>query len=79
LFYFQAREIRSANTKISTLEKGLAQMASDFEQEKAALEQGLRAQLADAAAEQNALRRRVLGGRGAAVAVARSQRSWQML
>ena len=75
----QAREIRSAHTKISTLEKGLAQMASDFEQEKVALEQGLRAQLADAAAEQNALRRRVLGGEGTAVAVARLQRSWQML
>ncbi|KAI7836961.1 hypothetical protein COHA_009210 [Chlorella ohadii] len=97
----QAKEIRSARTKITSLEKGLVRMAADFEQasrsgvlggwewswrygagckqsvrsntdcsfsppmhmcclylqEKGALEQQLRAQLADAVAEQNSLRR----------------------
>ncbi|PRW58814.1 flagellar basal body isoform B [Chlorella sorokiniana] len=46
----QAREIRSARTKITSLEKGL---------EKAALEQQLRAQLADAVAEQTSMRRQL--------------------
>lgn len=53
----QAREIRDQRSKITSLEKGLARMAADFEAEKAALEASLRAQLADTAAEQNALRR----------------------
>jgi hypothetical protein len=53
----QAREICAAHSKIGTLERGLAQMAADYELEKAELEQQLRAQLADAANEQNGLRR----------------------
>lgn len=53
----QAREIRNQKSKITSLEKGLARMAAEFEAEKAALETGLRAQLADSAAEQNTLRR----------------------
>ena len=57
----QAREIRDAHTKITSLERGMVQMAADFEQEKAALETGLRAQLADAVTEQNSLRRWLAG------------------
>ncbi|KAL4860135.1 Basal body-orientation factor 1 [Chlorella vulgaris] len=53
----QAREICAAHSKIGTLERGLAQMAADYELEKAELEQQLRAQLADAANEQDGLRR----------------------
>lgn len=53
----QAREIRDAHSKIGTLERGLAQMAADFEVEKASLEQQLRGQLAAAINEKNGLRR----------------------
>lgn len=66
VFHPQAREIRTAHTKISSLEKGMVRMAASFEAEKAALEQGLRQQLADATAEQASLRRcgGQAGGRG---------------
>lgn len=53
----QARKIRDAHCKIGTLERGLAQMAADFEVEKTTLEQQLRGQLAAAADEQHGLRR----------------------
>jgi len=57
IHHCQAREIRDQKSRITTLENGLARMAAEFEAEKAALEAGLRAQLADAVAEQNTLRR----------------------
>eukprot|EP00887_Chlorella_sp_A99_P000647 scaffold5.g647.t1 len=53
----QAREIRDAKSKISTLERGMVELATAHEQEKAVLSQELRAQLAEAVGEQASLRR----------------------
>lgn len=53
----QAREIKRATSKIVSLERGMQQLASAFEAEKAALVGELRGHLAEALAEQNTLRR----------------------
>ncbi|GAB4816705.1 hypothetical protein N2152v2_003751 [Parachlorella kessleri] len=53
----QAREIKDAASKISSLEKGMAVMALAFEQEKQQLVRELRTQLAEALTEQTTLRR----------------------
>ena len=67
----QAREIRDARSRIGTLERGMVQLAADYERQKVQLGQSLRAQLADAVTEQNGLRRCEGGGRGCVCVVMR--------
>ncbi len=53
----QARAIKGANSKISSLERGMAAMATAYEREKQLLAQELRGHLEEALAEQATLRR----------------------